>query len=580
MASPLVRGRDRPRPRRVQLRPSSLPLPPSASRSHGDRCPRSVRLDIANYTIDARLDGSHRVITATATLRWTNTSSRPARELWWHLYMNAFANRDTLFMRTGGDEGTSRQSPRSVRQHRRADHANVVGGRSARGRSENDPTVPHDATQLRTSLSAPVPPGRTIEIVMSFRTRLPDAFARSGAWRDFAFAGQWFPKIAVLRNDGQWAHFPFHANTEFFADFGRYDVTLHVPHGDIVAATGVEVEPAANGSSEDLHHYGADAVHDFAWTAWREFRERDDTINGIQVRTLFPPGGASVAARAVASLVWSMPDFRARFGPYPYPNLTVVLPPRQAHGVGGMEYPTLITIDGEWLEPRSERQIEWVTVHEYAHQYFYGLLASDEWSWPFLDEGFADYASGLAMGDHFGVDREFWDGLGLTLGYWAFEGRLRGGHQRRHPGRERLIALSGLLLVCTARVSPHRNRASNRGTKLWRSGDAQRVGALHRAHALSPPGAKRLPCGCARRRSPWSRAISTQSSPRRLESRHIAHPRRRPFIIAASPGLPVVVTAERANGSARVTTIAGTAGELRVDELQALAQQPDRASAS
>jgi aminopeptidase N len=66
--------------------------------------------------------------------------------------------------------------------------------------------------------------------------------------------------------------------------------------------------------------------------------------------------------------------------------------------------------------------IEWVTVHEFAHQYFYGLFASSEWSWPFLDEGLAEYATGRVLTDLFGRDRELFDGMGLSFGYRAFEG--------------------------------------------------------------------------------------------------------------------------------------------------------------
>ena len=332
--------------------------------------------------------------------------------------------RHALHARTGGETGHRGNPPGAFGR------IDVLSMRTSSGddllaHATNDPSLEHDNTQLRTPMPTPVQPGRTVEIAaVAFRTTLPDAFARSGAWNDFAFVGQWFPKIAVLDRDGQWAHFPFHANTEFFADFGRYDVMLEVPHGDIVGASGREVGSVVEARAGDRYHYIADAVHDFAWTSWREFRERTDVIDGVSVRTLFPPGAGGVASRAIDALGWTIPDYRERFGTYPYPNLTVVVPPRQAHGVGGMEYPTLITVDGEWWEPSNERSIEWTTAHEYAHQYFYGVLASDEWSWPFLDEGFADYASGLAMGDRFGVDREFWDGLGFTLGYWAFEGGL------------------------------------------------------------------------------------------------------------------------------------------------------------
>ena len=82
--------------------------------------------------------------------------------------------------------------------------------------------------------------------------------------------------------------------------------------------------------------------------------------------------------------------------------------------------------DGEWYLPPTVRYTEWVTTHEYAHQYFQGLLASDEHRWPVLDEGFAEYATGRAMEAWYGRGRELLDADGLRLDYWATEGGVAG----------------------------------------------------------------------------------------------------------------------------------------------------------
>src|SRR5262249_35357762 len=77
--------------------------------------------------------------------------------------------------------------------------------------------------------------------------------------------------------------------------------------------------------------------------------------------------------------------------------LTLVHPPSTAREAGGMEYPTLITTGGALVESSLARLPELVTIHEFGHQYFYGLLASNEMKWPFLDEGLNSYAEALAM---------------------------------------------------------------------------------------------------------------------------------------------------------------------------------------
>jgi hypothetical protein len=102
-------------------------------------------------------------------------------------------------------------------------------------------------------------------------------------------------------------------------------------------------------------------------------------------------------------LRFALPHFDDRYGPYPYPDLTVVHPPGHAAAAGGMEYPTLITTGGPWHQPYWSRAVELVTIHELGHQWFYGLLASNEHAWPFLDEGLNSYAETVASEAMFGA---------------------------------------------------------------------------------------------------------------------------------------------------------------------------------
>jgi len=225
---------------------------------------------------------------------------------------------------------------------------------------------------------------------------MPAVVERTGYRGTFHMVGQWFPKVARLEPDGTWAHFPFHHLAEFYADFGTYDVTLDVPAGYIIGATGPTVDARTEGGRRIERHVQGD-IHDFAWTAWDRWRASRERIDGVDVTVLAPPGFGDIAERDMAALRFALPYESAMYGRYPYPVLTVVHPQEDAGEAGGMEYPTLITSAGPWATPAGVFLPEIVTVHELGHQWFYGLVATNEAAWPVLDEGLNQFAEVDAM---------------------------------------------------------------------------------------------------------------------------------------------------------------------------------------
>jgi hypothetical protein len=254
-----------------------------------------------------------------------------------------------------------------------------------------------DETDVRVPLLREVAPGDRITLDVDFDDKLPTIVERTGHRGSFHMVGQWFPKIARLEPDGRWAHFPLHHLSEFYADFGTYDVTIDVPEAFVIGATGPLVESHLVNRRRVERHVQRD-VHDFAWTAWDRYVTQRATIDGVAVTQLYPPGYAPIARRELAALRFALPYYSSHYGRYPYDVLTVVHPPQDAQEAGGMEYPTLITTDGPWWTPAGVLVPEIVTVHELGHQWFYGLVASDELSWPVLDEGLDEFAEIDAMG--------------------------------------------------------------------------------------------------------------------------------------------------------------------------------------
>ncbi|MCC6555360.1 MAG: M1 family metallopeptidase [Polyangiaceae bacterium] len=396
---------------------ATAPGPAAASAT----APAPVVLDrpeaVASYSLRATLDPEKHTVVGEGTLRWKNASRVPQRELYVHLYLNGFKSRKSLFLRTPmadfrGDERVSALGGIDVKRFAVREMSGVDVWPAGRPTTPGDPD---DETDIRVELPRAVEPGEGITVELAWESRLPSISLRTGHLGRFHMVGQWFPKLARLEPDGRWAHFAFHRLSEFYADFGDYDVTVDVPEGYEVGATGrLEREARAGGRVE--RRFVQEGVHDFAFAAWDAFRERrETTADGIAIRCLFPPGSERAAELEIASARFGLSFFGDAFGRYPYGTLTIVHPPEGAEEAGGMEYPTLITTGGAWYLPYTGvRFAETVTIHELAHQWFYGLVATDEHRYPFLDEGLTSYAEIEAMRALHGPSSAF-GALGLTL---------------------------------------------------------------------------------------------------------------------------------------------------------------------
>jgi hypothetical protein len=375
---------------------------------------------IASYTLNAKLDDVAKKIVGKGTLKWTNASSEPTRELWFHLYLNAFANDRTLFLRSpfgAGRSGKHATDFGNIRVERMT--VRELGGIEIwHDADEHSPGDPNDQTDIRVPLPSEVAAGQTLHLDFSWTAKLPRVVERTGYVGDFFLVAQWFPKLARREPDGTWAHFAFHPHAEFYADFGQYRVTLDVPSRMVVGATGVETSRTRI-EDRTVLDFAADNVHDFAFTAWPSFVEQRRNIDGIDVRLLSPPGHADTDRVTFESLTFALPHFNSVYGRYPHPTLTVVHPPSEAEDAGGMEYPTLITSGGEWYAPLiGSRRTEALVIHELGHQWFQGIVATNEPAWPFLDEGVNSYAESRALELLYG-DGSLLHGFGLRISQTA-----------------------------------------------------------------------------------------------------------------------------------------------------------------
>lgn len=411
------------------------------------RAAEPVSPPAVEYRIEATLDAGTHTVEGKERLTWRNPSADSVGELRFHLYLNAFKNNRSTFMRESGGQLRLDRAGVKAEDWGWIDVLSIMtlDGRDARPLSRfvqpngNDPS---DETVLSVPLSSPVPPRGAVVLEVAFRAKLPRVFARTGYVRDFHLVGQWFPKIGVYEpagmrghGHGGWNCHAFHADSEFYADYGRYDVSLAVPSSFVVGATGKEVARRQEGG-RTVHRYVQDNVHDFAWTAdprflvlefgfepgrdvppgWSAIAARQlglspeaIALKPVSVRLLLQPDHGRATDRYIRSAKEALSFYGLWYGPYPYETLTIVDPPDDGLGAGGMEYPTFITGGAPRLLLRWPLErvlaVEDVTIHEVGHQYWYGLVGSNEFEESWLDEGLntdSEYrAMALAYGPRF-----------------------------------------------------------------------------------------------------------------------------------------------------------------------------------
>ena len=348
-------------------------------------------------------------------MTWTNPSAEPVDSLMLHLYMNAFRSPDTEFMRN-----------RSGWNPDDAGWIDILRLQLRYLGDENYIELSEEHYAINeTVMTVPLPngfvlsTGRSLELRMEFRVKLPRIFARTGYSGDYYMLAQWFPKMGVFA-DGRWICPQYYPHSEFFADFGEYRVRITAPKNYRIGATGI-LDSVVTHDGTKTYLFKTEQsedgellpVHDFAWAASPDFRlvEREIAYNAdgrervVLLNLLVQRDRQDIAGRYVEAVSECLQVFGEHYGPYPYSKLTVIDPgPGRGQRSGGMEYPMLITGGSSWVETflfPGDKPIEGITAHEFGHQYWYGVVANDEFNEPWIDEGLTTYSTDKVI-DTFG----------------------------------------------------------------------------------------------------------------------------------------------------------------------------------
>ncbi|MFZ0295096.1 MAG: M1 family metallopeptidase [Candidatus Sulfotelmatobacter sp.] len=400
----------------------SLTIPDTTLAINSDK-PMSQR--VVHYEIDAKYDAASHTVNASEVLTYHNLTGQALDHFPFHLYQNAFQPNSTFVReaKVAGNRDTG-YDKWEAKEYGSEDinSIEVVGQGDLTSRLkfiQPDDGNKDDKTVVNLPLAKPIPAGEYVQFKISFQTKFPETQARSGWKRDFVLGGQWFPKVGVWWH-GAWNCHQYHAMTEFFADFGVYDVKLTVPQYEVVGASGVKVGEVDNSDKTKTVTYHGDDIHDFAWTASPRYKVKEDGVfqgqmGPVQMRILMQPAHWSQVGRHEKILKESLEHFESWYGPYPYKTITLV-DPEPDSAAGGMEYPTFITGDTSWFMPEGLHLPEVVIEHEFGHQYWYGMVATNEFEDAWMDEGINSYTEVKVLDSILGKKTSILNLAGATMG--------------------------------------------------------------------------------------------------------------------------------------------------------------------
>ncbi len=359
-----------------------------------------------DYVIDVRLDDQAHILHASEVFTYHNNSPAALDTLWIHLWPNAYRDRNTALCRQKDAQNDFDLHFAKEEERGWIDSVDFRAGglKLAWALDAKNPDI------AWIKLNEPLASGGSVQITTPFRVKIPNAkFSRLGHTGQAYYITQWYPKPAVFDNAG-WHAMPYLNQGEFYSEFGSFDVSITLPSNYVVGATGLLQDnpyeeawmdslaqlPAPSSRSNAFPpsasttktlRFKQDNVHDFAWFADKRFLVRNGEVTlarsgrKVQTQVLFTPANARLWKDAVTYVNESVRLYSQWVGDYRYARCTAIDGTIAAGG--GMEYP-MITIIGNM---GATYELDQVIAHEVGHNWFYGMLASNERDHPWMDEG-------------------------------------------------------------------------------------------------------------------------------------------------------------------------------------------------
>lgn len=353
---------------------------------------QKVGIGLTKYEIDVVFSPQERKLECKQRIKYINAEDMVFGELYFHLYPNAFEYKDKSVFPMGEME---RAYPNGFSAGSIKLHNIKMDGKIVEFSIDG-----YSGDILMISPPNPIKPGKKVNIDMEYSIQLPNSPGRFGYGENSFNIANWYPILCVYDEKG-WNVDPYYPlGDPFYSDVSNYQVTITAPQEYVVAFTGDLLETVEEGGRKTWK-IQAVGVRDFAWIASDKFKVSHNRVGDTDVYSYHYTVMGGRESLDYASNALEI--FNGLFGIYPYNQLSVV---QTDFFIGGMEYPNLIMVDGDLYKKGAENWLEIVTVHEVAHQWWYGMVGNNQIYEAWLDEALTEYSTILYFGQLYGTDEE------------------------------------------------------------------------------------------------------------------------------------------------------------------------------
>ncbi|WP_106525055.1 M1 family metallopeptidase [Taibaiella chishuiensis] len=362
-----------------------------------------------DHQISVTLDDKANMLRGHSTITYQNNSPDSLKFIYFHLYPNAFRTDRTAYEKQAVENGHTDHYFSDADDRGYMDSLKFTASYDNGDPRSMGVVVTTDPDVIKLVLPDILPPGGRLLIETPFRVKIPKTFSRLGHGRESFQVSQWFPKPAVYDAKG-WHPLPYLDQGEFYSEFGNYEVAVTLPANYIIMGSGNIQEESERAWLEKLAAQPLPAdtlykksrplsaeqmktvtfeeqnIHDFAWFADKTWIVRKDTVSVpgggvVEAFTCFTPEHQKAWSKSLVAVKTAINGYSSRVGAYPYRTVKAVEGPMPAGG--GMEYPTITIIAAT---PDAD-MVRTAIVHEVGHNWFYGMLGSNERNNPWMDEG-------------------------------------------------------------------------------------------------------------------------------------------------------------------------------------------------
>ncbi|MHA1687607.1 MAG: M1 family metallopeptidase [Candidatus Heimdallarchaeaceae archaeon] len=331
----------------------------------------------SHFYVNATIDPENKNITATMKLDFFNNDNITIHNMYFHLYPNAYANKDLIPTAVITNAYPSGFDPGWIN----------IKSVKVNNISASFQIQAIDNTILNITLPQPILPNATCQFWIEFEERIPQTRRRFG-W--FEYEGKtvysianWIPIPAVYDSIDGWNLDPFYyIGDPFYSDTAFYDVNIKLPVEFVLGSTGNLTKVDVEGNLKN-YHWKTQLVRDFACAFSSDYLVNTVQSHGVNVTYLYLYEDSKYSYEAQRWADTILEAYEDYYGEYPYEDLTVA---ETFLAYGGMEYPQIVFIRADLSMPGI------VIAHEVGHQWFYGIIGDDEIDEPWLDEGFASYS--------------------------------------------------------------------------------------------------------------------------------------------------------------------------------------------